>query len=184
MDLAFQAKGKTAAELSELLPKLKALPTAELRVQVQHHLAEIPYPAEMPSVMRPMSWNTAREMLKSGLIDFGGHTHTHPIMARCDTAQQEMEIQTCRARMEAELGCAPRLFAYTNGGPGDFTEETQGLLRKHGFEAAFTMMGGRLTQGLGYQKLPRYGSPETVLEAEAMASGAFELLKKWRGGGR
>jgi hypothetical protein len=29
-------------------------------------------------------------------------------------------------------------------------------------------------------QLPRYGSPESVWEAEATVSGAFETLKDWR----
>jgi len=40
------------------------------------------------------------------------------------------------------LGEAPKLFAFPNGGASDHTAETMALLREAGFEAAFTMQPG------------------------------------------
>jgi peptidoglycan/xylan/chitin deacetylase (PgdA/CDA1 family) len=183
VDRAAQARGWGRAELYAELSRLKRLPDAEMREAVSAGVAglNLPPPAE---VMQPLTWDQVREMLREGLVDFGGHTHTHPVLARCDAAQQEAEIQTCRDRMEQELGVRPVLFAYTNGGEGDFTTQTQALLRRHGFEAALTMLPGRLRPGREAMALPRYGNPTTVLEARAVASGAFELLRQWRGGDR
>jgi peptidoglycan/xylan/chitin deacetylase (PgdA/CDA1 family) len=183
MDLAYQAMGRSGSELATTLAELKKLPNAELRAAVKRAVTSTQAPNTIPRAMQPMSWDDARSLQQSGLIELGGHTHTHPILARCTLEEQAYEIKTCRDRMVAELGRAPSLFAYTNGGAGDFTAETQGLLAEHGFTAAFTMMGGRYTASSVSHALPRYGSPETCLEADAMASGAFELLKKWRGGG-
>ncbi len=171
------------ASLPKTLSRLKPLPDAEMRAEVAK-LSSQCRPAPSPPVTLPMSWDMAREMRDSGLIDFGGHTHTHPILARCSTEQQASEIQTCRDRIQTELGNVPTLFAYTNGGSDDFTTDTQRLLAEHGFEAAFTMMNGRLSAASPAHALPRYGSPETLWEAEAMASGAFEMVREWRGGGR
>ena len=167
----------------ETLARLKSLPDAEMRVEVAKLCGQND-PTTAPAVTQPMTWNMAREMRDSGLIDFGGHTHTHPILARCSAEQQAAEIQTCRARIETELGKAPSVFAFPNGGPGDFTEDTQRLLRECGYDASFTMMSGRLHSSSAMHALPRYGSPETVWEAEATASGAFEMLREWRGGRR
>lgn len=182
VDRVFQARGLGRDALFAELARLKALPDARMREEVAVLTSTpLPPPAE---VMRPMTWDQAREMQAGGLVSFGGHTHRHPVLARCDAAQQEVEILLCRDRMEAELGVRPTLFAYTNGGPCDFTEETQVLLSRHGFEAAFTMMPGRLVPGLRAMALPRYGNPTTVVEAEATVSGAFELLRQWRGRSR
>jgi peptidoglycan/xylan/chitin deacetylase (PgdA/CDA1 family) len=182
VDRALKARGGGAAELASRLAHLKTLPDAVMRGEVRK-LVEGCAPGEA-EVARPMSWEQAREMQASGLVHFGGHTHTHPILSRCSLEQQAEEICVCRDRMTDELGKAPRLFAYTNGGPGDFTAQTQELLATHGFQAAFTMMPARLAAGLQPHALPRYGNPTSVLEAEATASGAFELVKQWRGGGR
>ncbi len=167
----------------ETLARLKSLPDAEMRLEVAK-LCRQNDPSKAPAVTQPMTWNMAREMRDSGLIDFGGHTHTHPILARCSAEQQAAEIQTCRDRIETELGKAPSLFAFPNVGPGDFTEETQRMLGEHGYEASFTMMSCRLHASSAMHALPRYGSPETVWEADATASGAFEMLREWRGGRR
>jgi peptidoglycan/xylan/chitin deacetylase (PgdA/CDA1 family) len=183
MDLAFQSMGRSGAELAKALAELKKLPNTEMRTEVERAGASTQASATIPRAMQPMSWDDARALQQSGLIELGGHTHTHPILARCTQEEQAYEIKTCRDRMTAELGRAPSLFAYTNGGPADFTVETQQLLTEHGFDAAFTMMGGRYSARSSSHALPRYGSPETCLETDAMASGAFELLKKWRGGG-
>ena len=182
MDLAYQAMGRSGAELSSALAELKELPNTEMRKEIKRVVTSSQATPKQPRVMQPMSWDNARTLQHSGLIELGGHTHTHPILARCTLEEQVDEIKTCHGRMTAELGQAPRLFAYTNGGPTDFTADTQRILAEYKFEAAFTMMGGRYSDASASHALPRYGSPETVWEANAMASGAFELLRKWRGG--
>jgi len=180
VDRAFVARGTSTSALFEKLAQLKALPDADMRAEVARLTAECTAPH--PAVTLPMTWDQVREMKASGLMEFGGHTHTHPILARCTVEQQREEIRQCHQRIATELGSAPTLFAYTNGGPTDFTADTQRLLAEHGFEAAFTMMPARLAPGRPAHALPRYGNPTSVLETEATVSGAFELLKQWRGG--
>jgi len=182
VDALLKARGASTEELFQTLHRLKTLPDPEMHAEIAKlGSAGVDSP---PDVTLPMTWEQAREMKASGLIDFGGHTHTHPILARCSVEQQAEEIRRCRDRITAELGSAPKLFAYTNGGPTDFTADTQRLLAEHGFEAAFTMMPARLTASSASHALPRYGNPTSVLEAKATASGAFEMVKQWRGGGR
>ena len=181
VDALFRARGASTEQLFQTLSHLKTLPDPEMRAEIRQLGSSDA--AAGPAVTLPLSWDQVREMKASGLIDFGGHTHTHPILARCSLEQQAEEIRTCRDRITAELGQAPTLFAYTNGGPTDFTADTQRLLAEHGFTEAFTMMPARLKAGSAPHALPRYGNPTSVIEAEAAASGAFELLKQWRGGG-
>jgi peptidoglycan/xylan/chitin deacetylase (PgdA/CDA1 family) len=181
VDAIFRARGASKAELYQTFRHLKTLPDPEMRAQI----AKMGPPAagSPPAASLPMTWDEVREMKSSGLIDFGGHTHTHSILGRCTVEQQAEEIRKCRERIKSELGSAPTLFAYTNGGPPDFTEDTQRLLAEHGFESAFTMMPARLTAASARFALPRYGNPTSVMETNATASGAFEMVKRWRGGG-
>jgi peptidoglycan/xylan/chitin deacetylase (PgdA/CDA1 family) len=127
-----------------------------------------------------MTWDMASEMHASGLIELGGHTHTHPILGRCSPAQASAEIRECHARITAELGTAPSLFAYPNGGPGDFDQSTQTLLRDVGFTASFTMQAGFIHTHHETLALPRYGNPSQPWEVEAMASGLMERLRQFR----
>lgn len=134
----------------------------------------------LPAALQPMTWDMAREMQASGVIELGGHTHTHPVLGRCEAALEAQEIQTCAARMKAELGVPPRVFAYPNGMEGDFDADTQRLLAEAGFEAAFTMHAGFVHARHEAMALPRYGSPESPLLLEAMVSGCMERLRQIR----
>lgn len=181
VDASLRARGASKAELSQTLSLLKTLPDPEMRAQISKLGPAISGPA--PASTLPLTWDQVREMKTSGLIDFGGHTHTHPILGRCTVEQQAEEIRKCRERITTELGTAPTLFAYPNGGPTDFTADTQRLVTAHGFASAFTMMPARVSAASERMALPRYGNPTSVMEARATASGAFEIMKRWRGGG-
>lgn len=186
-DLAFQ-KGARVGEcrtLGETLAWLKTLPETELSQQVAEMEKQTAATSveDLPALMQPMTWSQARQMRDSGLVDFGGHTHTHPILARCGVEKQREEIVRCRDRIHAELDRPPHLFAYPNGGEEDMTAETEAVLREAGFDSAWTMMSGRARADVPAMMMPRYGAPVSVWEAEATVSGAFELLRQWRGGG-
>lgn len=186
VDLALCAGAQVSGQdsLGDTLAFLKTLPDEEMRLKVGELLKKgASLPDAAPAVTRPLTWHQVREMRDSGLIDFGGHTHTHPILARCSVERQRWEIETCRDRITAELGQAPRAFACPNGGWGDSTPATLGLLAEAGFESAWTMVSGRAGMGGNPMEMPRYGAPESVWEADATVSGAFELVRKWRGGG-
>lgn len=183
VDLVMRQGAKLPGQqtLNDTLVYLKSLSNTALREQVQSLLSQVTLPSA-PKVTRPMSWEQVHEMQRSGWIEFGGHTHSHPILARCSVEQQRLEIETCRDRICAELGVPPRLFAFPNGGKNDCTSETLHLLAAAGFDSAWTMVSGRATPCQNSLLMPRYGSPASLWEAEATVSGAFELLRQWRGG--
>ncbi|MCB1278783.1 polysaccharide deacetylase family protein [Prosthecobacter sp.] len=170
--------------LVRLIPELKELPDTDLLGEVDRfeRALEVNTPCieDLPKSMRPMTWEMARVMSLSGYVDIGGHTHTHPILARCDSLAARAEISTCRDRIRAEIGDLPVAFCYPNGGSDDYTRETMLRVREAGFKAACTAISGRVTADVSMFELPRYGSPESVWEAEATVSGAFETLKDWR----
>jgi peptidoglycan/xylan/chitin deacetylase (PgdA/CDA1 family) len=72
----------------------------------------------------------------------GGHTVSHPILARLDEDAQRAEVFSCRARLEAELGIPMRWFSYPNGDRGSFDAHTRALLAEAGVERAFSFDGG------------------------------------------
>lgn len=87
-----------------------------------------------------MTWDEVRSTLTG--TEYGGHTHTHPILSQLDGTSMEEEIRLCRERIEAETGVTPRTFAYPNGRAVDYNADTKRLLRKHGFVLAFTTVEG------------------------------------------
>jgi len=172
------------AEPRRELEALKLLPNQELR----NHVATLESAAggspELPEHMKPLSWDQVRRLCASGLVEVGGHTHTHPILARCRLEEQRWEIAKCRDRISSETGRCPVLFAYPNGGSGDYMPATVDSLAEAGFQFACTTSNGRASPASDPFELPRYGAPESRWEAAATVSGAFEIVKEWRQRGR
>ncbi len=88
-----------------------------------------------------MTWDMVRE-LRAGGMTIGGHTVTHPILARIPIARQEQEIAGCRLRLQEELGQEMAWFAYPVGSRDTFTEDTRQILRGSGVQLAFSFYGG------------------------------------------
>jgi peptidoglycan/xylan/chitin deacetylase (PgdA/CDA1 family) len=76
-------------------------------------------------------------------VEIGGHTVSHPILARAGSADQLAEIEGNRRRLQEWLGLPIRAFAYPNGRPGlDYGAETVELARQAGYDFGFTTRHG------------------------------------------
>jgi peptidoglycan/xylan/chitin deacetylase (PgdA/CDA1 family) len=64
---------------------------------------------------RPMTWEMAAEMMRSGLITIGGHTLTHADLSQLDAARARHELDEGDRLIERRLGVSPRHFAYPWG---------------------------------------------------------------------
>jgi peptidoglycan/xylan/chitin deacetylase (PgdA/CDA1 family) len=104
----------------------------------------------------PLSWDEARELHAAG-IELGGHTVSHPILARLGHHQQEVEIQQSQMRLAEELGATPTTFAMPNGSKKDFDRNTLDLLQRLRFLAACTTMRGSNRPGCDPYTLRRIG---------------------------
>jgi peptidoglycan/xylan/chitin deacetylase (PgdA/CDA1 family) len=170
--------------LGQLLRAFKAVPQEQVVPLMVHVEAELDCAMQgrddWPDIFQPMSWDEARELRSSGLIDFGGHTHRHLILSRCREETARQEIRQCRERVTQELGVAPLSFAYPNGQKGDHNDTTARLLHEEGFNLAVTTESGFVRTNLNAYELPRHGSPVSSHHAEATISGAFETFKQWR----
>lgn len=110
-----------------------------------------------------MSWAQLREMAADPLVSVGNHGHGHAHMAWQDAAAQRREIEQAAARLRAELGAAPALFAYPYG-------EMSSALRQHvieaGFEAAFGQHSGAAGATADRFALPRFPLNEAYGDME------------------
>ncbi|MHB1286443.1 MAG: glycosyltransferase [Leptospirales bacterium] len=79
-----------------------------------------------------------REMKHYG-IDFGCHTHTHPLLTTVSDREVAEQIKESRNLLELWTGEAVRHFAYPNG---FFRSGHFKILESFGFEAAFTVQPG------------------------------------------
>ncbi len=180
----FNTMQERAKSLAVLQERLKALPQEKIIPEMNRLEEELecglPAAEELPDIFRPMSWDQARELHHSGHVELGGHTHRHLILGHCRKETAQQEITECRDRLTAEIGVAPRLFAYPNGQVGDHTPDTADLLEAAGFTAAVTTSAGAVRKDANLFTLPRYGSPLSQFHAEAVVTGSFETIKEIR----
>jgi peptidoglycan/xylan/chitin deacetylase (PgdA/CDA1 family) len=80
-----------------------------------------------------MNWDEINELYAEGM-EIGGHTHTHPILANLSVKEQEKEIMVSTNILNKK-NLHPVSFAYPFG---EYTNDTVELLKKHGYQKAFT----------------------------------------------
>jgi len=66
----------------------------------------------------PMTWDAAKEMAASGLVEVGSHTHTHALLDRIGPAEAADELDRSIAAIEDHLGTTPVHFCYPKALPG------------------------------------------------------------------
>jgi peptidoglycan/xylan/chitin deacetylase (PgdA/CDA1 family) len=88
-----------------------------------------------------MDWDMLREMQSAGMT-IGGHTVSHPVLARMTLENQKQEILGCGRRLAAELGTPMRYFSYPVGSRTAFDAATRECLAAAGVEYAFSYYGG------------------------------------------
>jgi peptidoglycan/xylan/chitin deacetylase (PgdA/CDA1 family) len=113
-----------------------------------------------------MTWDEVRAA--SDVTEYGGHTHTHARLSRTAEEKVDEEIATGCRRMEAELGVRPRTFAYPSGDP---TEIAKRILRRHGFEVAFSVYEGYVGPDPDWLAIRRYPGPTTLNDLIWLATG-------------
>lgn len=110
-----------------------------------------------------LSWNQLRQLATEGAT-IGNHGLRHDYMVRGEShgltapaspayeAYLEGQVLDAQARIDAELGAQPKLFAYPFG---EFAPELKAWLRARGY-AAFGQHSGPLWIGSDPQALPRF----------------------------
>lgn len=170
-DVPLAGEAARRAFLKTAKARLKELPDAR-KQEEQAALLHALGPSGEDDVPREMlSWDEVRAC--AGLTRFGGHTHSHPILARLEPAPRADEIRTCRDRIAAELGSAPTLFAYPNGRAADFDAATQADLRAHGFDTAFTTVEGVNGPATDWMAVRRVGGGGGLPEFAWQVSGLW-----------
>ena len=77
------------------------------------------------------TWEQAREMQESGLIDIQSHSHTHADMTRLEWEEAFLDLRRSRYIIEKEMGRPCTVFAYPYG---LYNEQLQEMARKAGYK--------------------------------------------------
>lgn len=103
-----------------------------------------------------MTSSEVRQLQCLGMT-IGGHTVTHPILARIEDQQAKAEIAECKKALEALTGAAVPFFAFPNGIPGkDFLSQHVNYVREAGFRGAVTTAIGAVGHCCDPFQIPRF----------------------------
>ena len=129
-ELKSQLRNRSIGEIHAFLYSLSA------HVQAHYEWERV------PEVLRPLGWDEIRHMRKSGLVSFGAHTVSHPVLSRCTEATQRFEILESKERLEEELDEPCTIFAYPYGKRTDYTDRTKQLVEEAGYLLALSAETG------------------------------------------
>jgi len=128
-----------------------------------------------PEIYLPLEWRQISEMINSGVITIGSHTHNHFILTRCAPGTLREELELSKSIIEKRTGCACTLFCYPNGSIRDFDEHTKGELVNTGYLCGLTTMQGSNNRGTDIFALRRYSAKHDVVALAMRVSG----VKQW-----
>jgi peptidoglycan/xylan/chitin deacetylase (PgdA/CDA1 family) len=90
---------------------------------------------------RFMNWSEICDLADSGM-EIGSHTSSHPILSKLPPEEQYQELLDSKSLIEMHTRKAVRALAYPVGSHSAFTDETERLVRRAGYEVAFSFYGG------------------------------------------
>jgi peptidoglycan/xylan/chitin deacetylase (PgdA/CDA1 family) len=177
------------AAASDLTERLKRVPDAERRrvLDALPHRLEVAAPVRPPADCAPADWDSVRAWEARGLLTFGPHTRSHPILARTDDATSRDEITGSWARLRTELARPVPVFAMPNGLPADFGPREIHTIRELGLRGAVSAVPGAVPRGRtgadGFHGvLPRFMLPSDIARVRHYASGIEDLRIRLRRG--
>lgn len=148
VDYAMQQAGRSRGELVSFKEGIKPLPQVEILAAVERLESETGHRLgradrdDVPAIYRALDWAQVREMVASGLISFGSHTHSHVLLGRAAPEVIRHELLESRRIIERETGVPCTHFCYPNGYLGDFSDISEQILRELGFRSSLTTVGG------------------------------------------
>ncbi len=151
--LSTATDAQRAAAVARILAAIKYRPMEERRAAAERvaQLAGLRPPGNLM-----MTSEQVQQLARRGFA-IGGHTVTHPILARLGEEAARHEIEAGKRQLEAIIGAPIDLFAYPNGRPRiDYVAATTRLVRQAGFKGAVTTSDGAASAGSDPFQVPRF----------------------------
>ncbi|OPX96598.1 MAG: Polysaccharide deacetylase [Syntrophorhabdus sp. PtaB.Bin006] len=143
----------------EMQAFLKAMPHQKLLEEIERIKVRLGCESSIDksSPFRMLDAHAINEMVVSGLIEFGAHTHNHAILSYLDEEHKLFEIENSIKAVSNLTGQPCILFAYPNGGQDDYDSQAMHMLESIGIQGAVTMVSGPNYYGMDALQLRRYG---------------------------
>jgi hypothetical protein len=170
---------RTTAERLEandrIFKLLKELDDPDRRIRLDAVLNQLGITDYVERGNKMLTWDEVRLMKKESM-DFGGHTVTHPFLAKMSRQQAAWEAAECKRRIEAELQLPADYFAYPNGREEDFGRWNKEVIREAGYRAAVTTIWGTNNRSTDPMELRRGGPWEETPELFAYKLDWYQLV--------
>ncbi|MDO4203360.1 MAG: polysaccharide deacetylase family protein [Selenomonadaceae bacterium] len=108
-----------------------------------------------------LTWDMAKEMQDSGVIDIESHTVNHNSMTELSDEKLRTELVDSKKRIEEILGKSPEYIAYPTG---TYNLHIAGIVRECGYKGAFTIKYGNvdaMTNLYAIERLPVFRTAMT-----------------------
>jgi peptidoglycan/xylan/chitin deacetylase (PgdA/CDA1 family) len=136
--LASDPAAPRQGELEGVIEYLKHMPASRRGQILQRMVPPAAVAEQTLSIDKMMTWEQVRAMRNDG-VDFGSHTHTHPLLTYENDEAIEKELRVARQALEERLGLLARAFAYPNG---TWDARVREHVKRTGYECAFTTERG------------------------------------------
>ncbi len=170
-----------AGVIGEVIENMKSWPADRRNELVTHLLPDDKAKKGCRSgVFKLMSTDQISQLAASREFEIGIHTDSHPILSSLTAEEQEQEVFAAIDGLEAhDIGYVP-IFAYPNGRPQDFNEDSLTALKKLRLRAALTTVDGFWERGKDPFQIPRIpiGADTSRWEFKARMSGFYYFLKR------
>ena len=120
----------------------------------------------------PLSWPALRDLVATGLVTIGSHTHTHAVLDRADDSIASYELDTSIGLIAERLGVEARHFAYPKGVDG--SRAAVAAVRRRFASAALANVGVNR-----YGRTDRYRLARSPIQ---VSDGMRWFTQKLRGG--
>jgi peptidoglycan/xylan/chitin deacetylase (PgdA/CDA1 family) len=144
-----QKKQQTAVKIIQGIKYL----TDNERLTASNYIAK--YAQNLPTDL--MMTDRQLQTLHQSGMHIGGHTVSHPILAKLSMENAKQEISDNKHYLENLLGVPMQIFAYPNGKPDqDYLPEQAALVRQIGYQAAVSTQWDVANQNSNLWQLPRF----------------------------
>lgn len=138
-------KKHTPREIERIIDRTRTLLT-------EHHR-----PAARAQNDQFMSWEEARMLAQSQLVDLGSHAHSHTPLTKLSPAEVHADLERAHREMSRRLQRSPTAFAYPNG---DYDSRVANAVSALGYRLAFTTDSGWVSPGDAPHRLRRINIAE------------------------
>jgi peptidoglycan/xylan/chitin deacetylase (PgdA/CDA1 family) len=129
-----------------------------------------------------LSWNDVRDISKTGIFSFGGHSMSHKKLFALSPEELRLELADSKRILEDNLRTSIDLFAYPFGSYGAFDGNAKNFLKTSGYRAAFTTIAGfntAKTDPFEFRRT-RISWHDDEMEFSKELLGAYDWYEAWQ----